>query len=217
MRRRLGLLLGLVALAAAGCSTSEQGQPRPGGGTSTTAESTTDASSPAPSPSGPASSDLPSDGAPKVEDPVEADRFAQDPCAVFTQAQATELGVGHPGKPRDSPLGTACTWRNDGGGVIEFLWADKDPRGLSGPYKANKAGKYAYFEVLPDVAGLPAVAYDVVDTRAGGRCAVSVGLSDELMFSIVLTQSHSKVGSVEPCAVAADVAGKAVRTIKGGN
>ena len=92
----------------------------------------------------------------------------------------------------------------------------KSPDGLSAEYRANNDGKWAYFDELPPIDGLPAVARDISDDRENGGCPVVVGVSDELTFEVDLQLSQSNVGEKEPCEVAADVAGMAVETMKAG-
>ncbi|MGQ0838441.1 DUF3558 domain-containing protein [Actinokineospora sp.] len=204
--------LGMAALA--GCTSEQPGQAIPGG-TPPTSRPPTTSVSPSTTSSG-ESADLPSDGAPKVESPIETTKFQQDPCLVLTDTQTTKLGVASPGTARATGVGNACRWRNDDGGSIEISWGEKIPRGLSAAYKANNAGKYVYFNALPSIEGLPAVALDVVDRRDKGSCGVEVGVTDRLTFQVGLSQSRSKIGTAEPCRVAAEVAAEAVQTMKAG-
>ncbi|MFC4858932.1 DUF3558 family protein [Actinophytocola glycyrrhizae] len=97
---------------------------------------------------------------------------------------------------------------------IRFL--DKDPRGLSAEYEAHADGRLGYFEELPPVEGLPAVARAAVDDRPNGICTVVVGASDEVAFEARVRLSRSNVGKKDPCVVAVDVAGEAVETMAAG-
>jgi hypothetical protein len=45
---------------------------------------------------------------------------------------------------------------------------------------------------------------------------VVVGATDEVTFEVRIQQSRNNVGKGDPCDVAADVAGEAVKTMKAG-
>jgi hypothetical protein len=211
--RRHSLVLGLVCTAlAAGCTTVSQGEPAPATtGTAETAQ-TTESQPSETDPGG----DLPTDGAPAVPDPLDTTAFQQNPCRSLTAAQSTELEVTTDGKPVAEALGNSCMWQNPrstGVAILSFL--DKDPRGLSAEYHADKEGKWAYFEELSPIEGFPAVARDLSDERGTGNCSVVVGVSDQISFALYLQQSHEKIGQVDPCSKAAEVAGMALQTMKG--
>lgn len=214
MRHRLTLLVtGLLCVAlATGCTTVSQGEPAPVTTTTTDTTDTTD-----PSETGDPGGDLPTDGAPAVTDPLDTATFQQDPCRALTADQSTQLNVGSSGKSRDGALGNGCEWANAdtlGSTIIDFL--DKDPRGLSAVYQANKQGKWAYFEELSPIEGFPAVARDLVDDRDKGQCAIVVGVSDKVAFSLFLYLSRANTGQKDPCEVASQVAGMALQTMKQG-
>jgi hypothetical protein len=160
---------------------------------------------------------LPSDGAPKVKNPLEVSRFEQNPCLSLTQAQVQALNLGPQGTPREAPLGQACTWTNtESQGFLDIAFLGKDPRGLSATYKANKDGRWAYFVEYPDIEGFPAVASDQRDERKSGSCILEVGVSDKLSFHVGIRLSRANVGQKDPCDVAAQVAGMALKTMKAG-
>ena len=211
----IGAIACVVSLAA--CTTTSPGQAEPG--RPGTSEATTTGSSRGSSSSSTSTSvgELPSDGAPKVRNPLAAARFEQNPCLALTDAQAKQLNIPPQGMPADFELGKSCEWLNRetfGSVAIDFL--SKDPRGLSGTYKANKDKKWAYFEVLPEIEGFPAVAASNLDDRKDGRCVVEVGLTDRLSFSLTLRLSRANVGQKNPCDVAVQVAGMALQTMKAG-
>jgi hypothetical protein len=211
----LGGMLGFVSLA--GCTTTSRGQPQPSatGTSDTTPTQSSEASTPrSTSPTG---NGLPSDGAPKVTNPLDTSRYRQNPCQILTPAQLQELNLRPEGEQRQAPLGLACDWRNqETGGNVHLQWTDQDPRGLSAIYGANKAGKYKYFMELPEVEGYPAVASDATDGRDLGDCSVQVGTSDEINFYVSVQLSRANVGKKDPCAAAVQAAGMAVRTMKAG-
>ena len=207
------LLLGTTAATLlAGCTTTTAGQATraPEGAPETSSESTTPSEEPN-------SDELPTDGAPKVDDPLDTAKFEENPCLALTADQSEGIfGISPSGRPYDQPLGNACEWKNEETGAkadVRFL--NKDPRGLSAEYAADKAGRWAFFEEL-EVAGHPAVARGMSDGRPDGECTVVVGASDEIAYEVVLRQSEDRVGTKDPCEVAADIASETVKTIQAG-
>lgn len=210
MRIRHILACGVAIVGLAGCTSPQIGAPvesssRPE--TSAPTEKPTKSSDPV--------SDLPSHGAPKVESPLETAKFQPNPCAIFTEDQLREYGVGA-GKLATDPLGKICTWKSSESGSFDLGWDVKTGRGLSGVYHQKQVGKYKFFEPLPDIEGLPAVALGVADTRRAGVCSISVGVSDTVSFLVSLAQSAAKQGTRSPCDVAATIAADAVKNMKAG-
>lgn len=208
--RHVAPIAGLLCLVVAGCTVSSQGEPIP----TTTNEVNSTANSTAP-PSD-EEDDLPSHGAPKVDDPLDTTRFQQDPCLALTASQAQkELNLPPSGKPEAATLGKSCEWRNpDTRGAVHIGFLTGNPRGLSGLYAANQRGEYPYFNILSPIEGYPAVASDIEDRRPRGICIVVIGVTDQLTFDVYLQLSQANVGKLEPCEMAAQVAGKALRTMK---
>jgi hypothetical protein len=194
-----------------GCTTTIDGQANPESGDlpNPTSETTTSSDS--------GSDELPTDGAPKVDDPIDTTRFQDDPCLSLTASQVDDLSLGMPGQPFDGPLGKACKWRNEETrGEVQVRFLDEDPTGLSSEYRANDEGKWEYFEELPPIEGHPAVARSGSDTRDLGDCTVVIGASDEIAFELALQLSQVNVGEQDPCEKAAEVAGMAVQTMQQG-
>ncbi|SDC86375.1 Protein of unknown function [Actinokineospora iranica] len=221
-RHTLVPLLALVTLAA--CTTGEAGTPV---GLSTTTTRTQD---PAPgsktsepsTPSAPASStELPTDGAPKVKNPVDVSKFANDPCASLPPERAQVL-VGTPtGKRTEHPTGAGCRWFNNSpdtfnGSSIDVHFFSQTSKGLTAVYRANKRGEWAYFEPVADINGMPAVTYDKRDNRDIGMCGVDVGMSDTMSIGVITQQSLSKRNRDQACQVAVMVAAEVVKTLKAG-
>lgn len=207
----------VVLLAAAsvclfaGCTSTTAGQatPTPGNGPGTGSDTTTQSDEPNPD-------ELPAHGAPKVADPLDPAKFQENPCLSLTSQQSEDFNLGPSGQPYQGDLGEACKWRNASTrGQVDLQFLDDDPRGLSSEYEVDEDGRWAYFEEL-SIEGYPAVARSQVDRRDGGACTVVVGASDVIAFEIVLQQSQEKIGTDDPCEVAADVAGEAVKTMKAG-
>lgn len=204
--------VGLLCLAVAGCTKVSQGEPTPA---PTSQVSTTGPSSPS---SSGGEDDLPSHGAPKVDDPLEdVSRFEQDPCSILTAAQAQELSLPAAGDQEVGALGLDCNWYNrDTGGEVTIGILTNSRNGLSGFYAANERGDLVYFDELPAIEGYPAIASDVVDRRSRGVCIVDVGVTDQLAFHVDLQLSQVNVGIDDPCKTAAMVAGMALQTMKEG-
>lgn len=208
---RYVLLVSLLGVAVlAGCTTTSAGEPAPGE-SRPTPETTGSA------PSSDPSEELPFAGAPKVDNPLDTTDFQQNPCTTFTSAQTNELNVDVDGEPLDAPLGRACQWSNDETrGYVQIRFNNKNPVGLSGEYKADQDGEFVFFDVLDPIEGYPAVSNDVVDRRPRGVCTVIVGVTDETAFEAVVQLSQANIGEKDPCKTAADVAGMALQTMKGG-
>ena len=199
MRARSLLVVFLGAALVGGCTTSSAGEPAP--------KTSNETSSP--TSSAEQSEGLPSDGAPKVANPLDASRFEQNPCPALTSAQAKELNVVHPGEPYEGRVGNGCEWqgpdRNGGRAAIEFLSDDR--RGMSSVYRSSNRGEFAFFEPLDPVAGHPLAAFGIADSReSGGYCAVAVGLSDELVATVFLHLSRANIGHKDPCEIGSQVA-----------
>jgi Protein of unknown function (DUF3558) len=209
-RHALLAMLFVGSATLTGCTTTSSGDPAPED--SSPATQTTE-STPSPAPS----ADLPFAGAPKVDDPLDTTEFQQDPCTTFTSTQTTELNLDAAGEPVDSPLGNACEWNNaETRGNVQIRFNNKNPVGLSGEYQADQNGKFAFFDVLDPIEGYPAVSNDVVDRRPRGVCTVIVGVADDITFEAVVQLSAANIGEKDPCQTAADVAGMALQTMKGG-
>lgn len=204
MRRRL-TMLGCAAVFAtllAGCTSTANGTPTA-----------------APTPSGeePATttpSEDNTDGAPRVEHPLDATRFIADPCAVLTSTQLATLDITTPGKPETTGAvaenaGPMCTWiagADHDNYNVGFLTGNKN--GLSDTYRGSWGG---YFEPTT-VGGYPAVFNDVTDARDTGRCNLTVGVNDNLAFRTQLTTNRGQ----KSCDGAAQLAEMVVATIKAG-
>lgn len=198
-----------VAVAAAGCTSTSEGTPSPAPGDHTTSSQATD-------PTDPDATELPYAGAPAVTDPMDTERFQQDPCLALAADQVGTLKLQAPGALRDGGLGKACEFRGetDSRVLVEIASLDKNPYGVSAVYQAEKDGDLAFLEPLDPIDGYPAVAYDAVDQRETGGCSVVLGASDEIAFEVVLQLSAGNVGKKEPCETAAVVAGMVVQTMK---
>lgn len=212
MRMRTSWLVATIlgAAVASGCTTTSAGVAAPATTVSAETESST-----LPSTTAPSDDDLPSDGAPKVTNPFDAERFEQDPCLTLSESQATELNVGYPGEPDKGPFGKRCAWKgpdlNSGRATVGFL--SDEQRGMSSVYRSKNRGEFAFFDELDPVAGYPMVAFGVQDGRPGGHCSVAVGLTDQLVYVVYLDLSAANVGHKDPCELGAQVAQMTLTTM----
>ena len=205
MRTRLPLVVATLGLlAATSCTTTSEGTPRPDPTTSTEASSNE-----------PSSDDLPSDGAPKVKDPLDVSRFEQSPCDALTSEDAKTLNVPAIGEPTEVAFGKGCRWRNkQTQGVVGIQFFSTVKRGLSSLYAEAKGSNFPYFEPIEDIEGFPAVAYDPEAEKPTGDCSVGVGVTDQLAFTVQLDLSSTNIGQKDPCQVAAQVAGMMAKTMR---
>lgn len=198
--------IGLICLTIAGCTTVSPGEatPAPTSEASSTSSSNND--------------DLPTNGAPKVENPLKGtSRFEQDPCSILTAEQAENLDLPATGKKDEGAAGLDCEWRNpDTRGRVTIGLLVNIDSGLSAAYAAHERGEYSLFDSLPPVEGYPAVALGIDDHRSEGLCSVEVGLTDQLAFHVDVQLSQVNVGTKDPCETAAKVAGQALQTMKEG-
>jgi Protein of unknown function (DUF3558) len=204
VRTRLPLIAATLGiLVASACTTTSAGTPLP-------ASSTKTSNSPAPAPE----DDLPSDGAPKVTDPLDAAQFEHSPCETLTSAQAQELNVPGAGEPVEDAFGKGCKWENSqtrGMATVHFNSDSK--RGLSAVYEEAKGSDWPYFEQIDDIQGHPAVAFSPAQEKPTVNCVVAVGVSDTLAFTARADLSDTNIGKRDPCDVAAEVADKMMATM----
>lgn len=213
MKNRLTHLTVIIAtlMALTACTTAAAGNPTPDQTTSTQTgnPSSPDETQP--------TDDLPSDGAPKVENPIDAGRFEQSPCDVLTAAQADELRIGPEGTRADTDIGNGCTWHNSKtGGDLAIGFLTNYDQGLSSLYRAHNLGDFEYFEPIANLEGFPAVAWDSDDKKPVSDCTISVGLTDNLSMQSTTGLSRDNVGEVDPCEVAAMATGKMLVTMRAG-
>jgi hypothetical protein len=206
--RILRAMLGGVAVCAlvAGCSGSSGGNPVP-----TTGNQNPTGSSGASS----GGDDLPSHGAPKVQNPLDTTAFHQQPCRVLTADQLPVLGLDAPGEQRDGVGAPECNWNNRSTGAslgMQFELANSG--GLSTLYE-RRAERDLWLE-LPPIEGFPAVAASARDSRSQGRCTVVVGVTDSLEFSVGATLSRAKQGQIDPCEPTQLAAKLILQTLKKG-
>ncbi|MGB3441835.1 MAG: DUF3558 domain-containing protein [Actinophytocola sp.] len=212
MNNRL-LRIAIIAVSAIGlaaCTTTAAGNPIPdqvkSGHAPTSEPPSTDENPPG--------DELPSDGAPKVENPLDVSHFEQNPCDALTPQQANTLNVEATGTRADTNFGNGCMWRNPetgGSAIISFL--SKAKRGLSDTYRSNKNGEFKYFEPIDDIEGFPAVAWDTDSESPTNQCSVTVGITDQLSMQTLTELSSDNIGQKDPCEVGVTVTGEFLTTI----
>jgi hypothetical protein len=193
-------------VVAAGCTTTSGGTPLPD------PNSTADAPS-SDEPSASAGGD-PSNGAPKVENPLDVSQFEQNPCDALTPEQAQELKVPATGELEDNGFGKTCYWRNsETGGMVGLHFFSEIKGGLSSVYLDAESKDFAYFEPIEDIEGYPAAAYDTKVEDPTTSCSVAVGVTDDLSFTVQVGLSNANVGQKEPCEVTAWATGMVMKTM----
>lgn len=200
--RRTGWLVVSVLLAGTACTSRADGTPTPAP-TSAPSETTT------------TPSEDPTDGAPRVADPLDATRFLTEPCTVLRQAQLVTFDVSRPGIPTTTGgiaenVGPFCTWHTAAelASTIGVGFLTVNENGLSDTYRGRD--QFSYF-VPTTVDGYPAVYADGVDHRDSGTCNITVGISDTLAFNALELGRLDAQGS---CDRAKQVAAAALATLK---
>lgn len=197
---RLSLVIAVLIVAAvSACTVATAGTPE--------AASTSSSGSPA--------GDLPSDGAPKVENPLDVSRFEKEPCDALAAEDAKELNVPASGEQSENGIGLNCDWNNgETGGALGLSFFSDDERGLSSIYREAKARDWPHFEPVDDIEGFPAVAYSPKEKDPKSSCSVGVGVSDQLAIAVYVALSDANVGTRDPCEAAVLAAGMLMRTME---
>ncbi|PXY32065.1 DUF3558 domain-containing protein [Prauserella muralis] len=162
---------------------------------------------------------FPAYGAPPADPALDITHFLAHPCdAVTEQQKAAFVGSDAEATANVSGgTGPECVWGPPDQSRARFAVAFPriDDRGLTTLYR-NRATA-AFFEEMPLAAGYPVVAYGVTDNRGEGECTVRVGVSDRDTVDITLYLSDNKVGQLDPCEAAHEVATAVVGNIKARN
>lgn len=207
MHRALVIVFAGSLTVLAACSSETSGTPSP-------------ASTPAPSTSVNTSQQVPGPGVPKVDVPIDIERFRSAPCLALTDSQATEIfGRSVPPRPDvNAPAGPSCGWDPaDGSGAsVNVIFSKvREELGLTGVYAA-KGTSYKFFEPVAPIEGYPAVLYGSTDSRSEGICSMAIGTSDRSTVDLGVTQNYQKNGTQDPCLAAQTVASKIVTSLKAG-
>ncbi|MET8998352.1 DUF3558 domain-containing protein [Amycolatopsis sp. NPDC004169] len=193
--------------ALAGCTTTKDGTASPSATAST--------------PSGSSSGDP---EVPKVSAPLDASKYATDPCGLVPADVLTPLRLPVPGETRPAgndsrtKAGPSCSWKIKGEGIGVLLTLgtanrDRGAGGLAGLYAGYKQRTFIRFlEPAPDVDGYPAIYYGLSDERSTGTCGLGVGIADDLAAD-VYAQGYQ--GADDSCGTAARIAAAMIKTLKG--
>ncbi|GAB3380077.1 DUF3558 domain-containing protein [Amycolatopsis echigonensis] len=185
---------GLVLLAVTACSTP--GTPVPATPESSSAPTSTSRS------------------VPKVSNPLDATKYEQNPCALLSQSQATEVINAVRNRQSQGLVAPICSWYDADNNRVG-LGLLPGQGGLAGAY-TNSDSESGYFEAAPDVNGYPAVFAGTTDDRKRGGCQIAVGIKDDETFtSSVALRSASPLYN-DPCSLAVKTAAAAITTIKAG-
>ncbi|UKD53999.1 DUF3558 domain-containing protein [Amycolatopsis sp. FU40] len=170
-----------------------------------------------PVPATPESSSAPTSTAhnvPKVSNPFDAAKYEQNPYALLSDAQATEVIKAVRHRQDQGLVAPLCTWYDDRDNSVG-LGLLPGQGGLAGAY-TNADSESGYFEAVPDVNGYPAVSAGTTDARKRGGCQIAVGSKDDETFTASVLLDKSFPGYNDPCALAAKTAAAAVTTLKAG-
>ncbi|SEC75485.1 Protein of unknown function [Amycolatopsis tolypomycina] len=161
---------------------------------------------------------------PKVSVPLDASKYAADPCGLVPADVLTPLRLPVPGEIRSAGNdprtkgGPSCVWkiRGEGTGVSMTVLTnnrDRGAGGLAGLYAGYKQQTLIRFlEPAPDVDGYPAIYFDLTDMRSVGSCGLGVGIADDLAVD-VYAQGYQ--GQDDSCGTAAKIAAAMIKTLKG--
>jgi Protein of unknown function (DUF3558) len=209
MRTRLPVLIAALTMAvASGCTTTSAGTPSPDSSSSAGSQPSSDVPPPN------SDDDLPSDGAPQVETPLDVSHFEENPCDVLKPEDAQELNVPATGDQEEDALGKTCYWHNgQTQGMVTASFFSDEKRGLSSIYREAKGSEFPYFEAIEDIDGHPAVAFNT-DEKPVIDCTVAVGISDQLVFTARVDLSTANIDKTDPCEWAARVAGMMMETMQ---
>jgi len=138
---------------------------------------------------------------PRVVSPIDPGPFTENPCRLVPEDKLASFG--HVKSPQPDVnsnaakklLGPGCTWLAASTGeptigirihTLQAQHADTAFEGLEGIYQAKKSGKIDHLQplLLPGRPEYPAVVYGQASDINAGTCTVSVGLADDLTFSV---------------------------------
>jgi hypothetical protein len=159
--------------------------------------------------------------APKVANPLpDVASYTDKPCDLVPAALVTQLGYSDP-EPSDAngALGPGCGWidvRTAHGknfNVAIGILNGKGNGGIAKVYSLN-GSLFSFVEPTSDVSGYPAVYADTTDRRTQGKCALIVGVTDDVTFSVD-TDGYS--GAQDSCDTAKQIAAAVITKLQGGS
>lgn len=153
--------------------------------------------------------------APQVKNPLDASKFIADPCLSLTQSQQQQFEGTKSGMRSDSDNGVGCFWNfgANGSAITSVSFIPKVTDGLTHTYQQNAANFFDHGYFVPvDVDGYPAAYNELIDRRSGGQCGLTVGVSDQSIFAVLIQGRPNTDG----CKAAMNVAKAVLQTIRGG-
>lgn len=166
---------------------------------------------------GPGSATLMPFGAPKVQEPLQASAFVQNPCLSLTAQQVR--GVHEDSTPYvfgndpTSSAGATCLWPHAHAGVrIQISWntqMSRDPRqpnGLDFYYSRRGDGLSNDRFVPTSVNGYPAAFVGASKADDGARCRLALGVNDNLVATVTYSGDPNATSIDTNCASAVTLA-----------
>jgi len=152
------------------------------------------------------------DPALRVPAPLPTDSLVADPCSALSPAQVEEVGLASPGEEVAGDAGTDCRWRSSGYDTNKIYIGPLQGQdaGISGIYANREQDKY--FEPVT-IEGYPAVFAADADLRSSGTCALWVGVTDQLVVSVISSIVQGPNVS-DPCPAVERVATAMVQHLK---
>lgn len=160
--------------------------------------------------------ELPHSGAPAIANPLDLGEFGSAPCKILSPEElaSIKIKVTNRSANMDRP-GPMCTYERDDallwGLSVTFLTSESE--GLSRSYEGEKVDPAAYFEEVPSVSGYPGVLTGLIDDRAEGNCGLLIGIRDDLVVQVLLTDDSG----AHPCKRATEVGRLVVDRLKAAN
>lgn len=172
-----------------------------------------------PTPTSTSAPALPNSGAPKVENPLPAKVLDGSPCDSALTADQVRgyLGDTDAADPKDTELGPSCDWSSTSGSDAGILvsYETKTGQGISLTYKNVKPKAKRWVDNLEPVQGYPTVGYVAVGTTDNRTCVITVGVSDELAYSVSLfLGDKAAAASKDACQLGRGVADTVLTNLK---
>ncbi|GAA1971491.1 DUF3558 domain-containing protein [Amycolatopsis minnesotensis] len=164
--------------------------------------------------SAPAGGRTPGSSAPRVTTPLNTGKFTDKPCDSLSESQLQKFSVTKRNGPRTDGDGASCSWSFGANGetYAGLTYATIRNDGLSRIYDQHQANMWpdGYFEPT-EIADYPA-AFNSPKNERPKNCGISVGVTDELMFTVFAIEAHNQ----DACKAAKNLANAVVETIKAG-
>ena len=167
---------------------------------------------------------------PKVQTPLDPSPYLDNPCQLVPMSVLNSIAEFREGKPdTDSAAakkltGPRCTWLPkdlDGAtvgitiGTVRRDTADEGFKGIEVEYRSKESGDIDHLQPLaiPGHPGNPAVISGQASRINNGSCPVTVGLADDLTFTVRVIDREDPQGA---CEGAQKVAAAVLDTLSGG-